>query len=102
MAGYSRRLSRLFAALAVVALIQVFASPVLATRENARCKAACRATSKACTARCDVTCADLFPGTANDTQRVACVNECRATCMEERKDCKDICVAKKKQSPEDP
>lgn len=102
MAGYSRRLSRLFAALAVVALVQVFPSPVLATKESSRCKAACRATEQACRARCDVTCADLFPGDEDEKQVKVCVNECRATCREERKDCKDVCTAKKKQSREDP
>ncbi len=88
-----RTAARLFAALALVALLQplTYVMGAAAGRDYPRCIHACNETRQLCTDRCSPDCTAMFP---NDPARQsACVSACKDVCVSESKDCKLVCRA---------
>src|SRR5262245_43578867 len=99
------RLPRTFFLLGAVALMALFQPlpPTLASdagRAFSRCVQACNEARKACDDRCKADCAELFPD--DKSQRDACVDACKNICATESGDCKEVCLAIKNGSPEEP
>lgn len=97
-------LLRLTLALAIAMLV-VARSDLLQAgangRDHSRCVTACNSTQKSCKSQCRIDCVQLFPD--NTETREACQDNCAATCMDARDDCKLVCQANKfPSSPEEP
>lgn len=96
MPKFSRGVLRLLGVVAMVALLAPVATSLVegsAGRDFSRCVQACNDVRRACNDRCTTDCTALFPGSANKTQRDACIASCRTICDTQSDDCKLICKA---------
>ena len=94
MPKFSGGVVRLLAVVAAVWLFQPIGASLVrgaAGRDYPRCIQACNEIRKACDSRCVSECTELYPGSANQTLRDACVVSCKSICVAESSDCKDVC-----------
>ena len=67
-----------------------------AGRDYSRCIHACNSIKGNCNTRCPDDCGVLFPN--DKAARDACISQCRATCIEEGKECRVVCKSIKNPS----
>ena len=91
MSNSLRGVFRLLGVLAVLALIQPLPTSIIAdaTKDFPLCIQACNDARKACQTQCKDDCAALHPN--NQANFDGCVVDCKAICLVQSDDCKQIC-----------